>query len=116
MNDRRRMSPTWRLAQAVAVLGAVGVVVLLVQLLFRFRPLNGVATAAALAAGIYYWFTVPSVIGATEAMWGLAPTPGWVEPTAQVVVLALVAAWLATVPRRRRRRVTHAHAHAGAPA
>ena len=49
--------------------------------------------AAAAAAGLYYWFTVPAVIVAAEAMWGLGPAPDWLPIAGQAVLLGLVGFW-----------------------
>lgn len=59
--------------------------------------------AAALAAATYYWFTVPAVIGATEAVWGLGPAPSPLESSGRVFFLCLVAFWWLSAQRRARR-------------
>ncbi|MEX2529992.1 MAG: 4Fe-4S binding protein [Gemmatimonadota bacterium] len=56
--------------------------------------------AAALAAAAYYWFTVPAVIGATEAVWGLGPAPPILEFWGRAFFLALVAFWWLSARRR----------------
>jgi nitrite reductase (NADH) large subunit len=49
--------------------------------------------AAAAAAGLYYWFTVPAVIVAAEAMWSFGPAPNWLPLVGQALLLGLVGFW-----------------------
>lgn len=72
------------------------------QEVFRFRTLSGVRWGAAIAAALYYWFTVPAVIAQTEFMWGIVSFPGWLTIAARAVFLGLVILWLVDAPRRER--------------
>jgi hypothetical protein len=58
---------------------------------------------AALAGGLYYWFTVPAVLGAVEALQGIESVPMWLEPAGRAVFLGLVLFWFLDAPRRARR-------------
>ena len=63
---------------------------------------TAVRVPAAVAAGLYYWFAVPSIAGAAHEVLALAPPPAVVRG-AQVVFVALAAFWLLDTRRRVRR-------------
>ncbi|MEX0600657.1 MAG: hypothetical protein WD205_08445, partial [Rhodothermales bacterium] len=73
------------------------------QFVFRFSARNGIRVAAAAAAGLYYWFTVPAIIAATEATWGMGPAAGWVDALGRGLLLLVVGLWFLDAPRRSRR-------------
>lgn len=72
------------------------------QTVFDVSARSAIRVAAAAAAGLYYWFTVPAVVGAAELTFELGPFPGWVVVLGRGLLLALVAAWLLDAPRRAR--------------
>jgi len=68
---------------------------------------SSVRLAAAAGVGLYYGFTVPAVIEATEVTFQMGPVPGWVSVVGRVALLGLAAVWLLDAPRRER-AVSHA--------
>ena len=65
-----------------------------VQALLGYGLPAALRLSAALAAGLYYWFTLPAALAAAQAMWGMgAPSPTLVW-AGQAGAVALVGAWL----------------------
>lgn len=58
--------------------------------------------SAALAAGLYYWFTVPSIAAAAERMVNLGTAPDWSLIGMRVLLISVVVFWLFRVPTPRR--------------
>lgn len=81
---------------------AVGSLVLLVALqsTTRWPAARVVRLAAALAAGAYYWYSVPQIAGAAELTFGIAAAPEWGLAGARTALLGLVAVWLLRARRR----------------
>lgn len=89
----------------VALLTAMSLVLLVAfQALFGLTATTGLRVGAAAAAGLYYWFSVPLVLEATQAMWGLDPFPGWVSVILRAAFLLLISAWFLNATRRARVR------------
>jgi len=83
--------------------GASLVLFLALQTVLRFRARTGLRIAAATAAGLYYWFTVPAMVDAAEIALGSSPAPAWVQGAGHVLFLGLVAVWLLNARHRDRR-------------
>lgn len=72
------------------------------QTVFDVTARSTFRVAAAAAASLYYWFTVPAVVGAAELTLRLGPFPGWGVVLGRGLLLKRVAAWLLDAPRRAR--------------
>lgn len=84
---------------ATLALASLGLFVAL-QVVLRLRASTAARAGAAAAASLYYWFTVPAVFAATEALWGFGPPAPWIPITLRAGFLLLVVAWFVDAPRR----------------
>jgi nitrite reductase (NADH) large subunit len=62
------------------------------QYVLRNRALT-LRVAAATAAGLYYWFTIPSIANAADKLVHLGAAPDWAVAATRVLFLAIVAVW-----------------------
>jgi nitrite reductase (NADH) large subunit len=75
------------------------------EFLLRNRALT-LRVAAATAAALYYWFTIPAIAGAAERLVHLGTAPAWTVSATRVAMLALVALWFLLALREAPRRET----------
>lgn len=97
-------SPTLLQAYAWVAGGAAlsAVLVIAVQRLARLSNAWLTRLSAAVAIGIYYWFTVPAVAEAAHEMFTLPPAPGTGIAAARAVTIAAAGIWLILAARRAR--------------
>lgn len=62
------------------------------QFVLRNRTL-ALRITAALAAALYYWFTIPAIATAADGLVHLGTAPGWAVSATRVLLLGFVAVW-----------------------